>query len=85
MLSVGKKALENFGADILADHSVDLTDSKGAEDMLFNWKEKAYLKANPLCIVCYKQGRYTKATKMWVHTNGEKEPRCDKHSCSKIL
>ncbi len=42
-------------------------------------KEKRFLKVHPLCAVCMRQGRYTKATHIFIMTNGYKESRCDGH------
>ena len=41
--------------------------------------EKEFLDAHPLCIVCEREGRYRKATKVWVETNGNWQARCDEH------
>lgn len=47
-------------------------------------KEKKFLKEHPLCCACMREGRYTKATHVFIMTNGYKESRCDKHTL-KIL
>ena len=47
--------------------------------------ERRYLKQNPLCLCCQREGKYKKATAVWIHTNGEKEPRCDEHAKGKVL
>lgn len=44
-----------------------------------NAKAKRFLKEHPLCMVCQAEGRYTKATQVWIETNGNMQPRCDEH------
>ena len=41
-------------------------------------KEKKFLKTNPLCAACMRQGKYTKATQVFVMTNGYS--KIDNHS-----
>ena len=41
--------------------------------------EKQYLEEHPLCVVCQRQGRFTKATRVWKETNGNWQARCEKH------
>ena len=48
-------------------------------------KEKKFLKANPLCAACMRQGKYTKATHVFIMTNGYKESRCNNCCKPKIL
>ena len=47
--------------------------------------DKKFLKTNPLCAVCMRQGKYTQATQVFVMTNGYKESRCDNCSKPKVL
>lgn len=48
-------------------------------------KEKKFLKTNPLCVACMRQGKYTKATQVFIMTNGYIESRCDNCCKPKIL
>jgi len=47
--------------------------------------KKQYLKANPLCTVCMQEGKFVKATQVWQETNGNLQPRCDKHAESERI
>ena len=48
-------------------------------------KEAEFLKANPLCVCCQREGKYKKATVVWIYTNGDIEARCEDHARGKVL
>ena len=48
-------------------------------------KDAEFLKANPLCVRCQQEGKYRKATVVWICTNGDREARCEDHARGKVL
>ena len=48
-------------------------------------REKQYLDEHPLCVVCQKEGRFKKATQVWIETNGNWQARCEEHSKAGML
>ena len=70
-----------YGINCLTDANSIIKKCKKAQE----YAEKEFLEAHPLCIICQNEGRYRKATQVFIETNGNWQPRCEEHCTISLL